>query len=789
MQALLIRIANPFVIDGVDALKAKSTQWVSLTRLAVEIRNRNQEHLERSILELNNFFEEDLKDIVQELSCPILQEHKDYKVVRQFVYKIAGKVDHIHDSRIASIREIGSHYLDKIMPYAGNDNKEDWLIKFNECLEEIKEKYAVLKPYLEFISAEEAKSLDTLAVHELGCVKLYQFWNLAKSENSEIEPISVHAILWESATAYPGETKQFEGVDYSCFLGLEKRIELFFGQIANSEKTKISGAELKGDAYSDLVREYVHQNIMLLGNGLPSTLPKEELKLLTLNMTVSNFMKLKSREYLLACKKSGTTVLEDNIWDYTEAALKEVLGSLSNDRHWLSKAIFGESSVDVYEKIREALKYVIEEDLDESELLELKLKDESQRSYTVTLLQLEEQIKNSVLSIEDSYIKLVSAWAGGLKSQPHLMLTSEQEIDWIVNHGEIFSICDKNGSPFLHQLLNANSLTLVDYIIRARDFKVEYLDYIDTRGRTVLHLAMKKLYGVALLQYCICSSLLENSYFMRRDGAGLTVLHYAVMEDRLDSWDLLIDSEQYMSNALFKALDSHGRTILHYAMCYSDKENRNLILTEILKNKHFRSEMLLMQDSEGRTPLHIAFASSNYNGVSILLDQIALPISLFRLQDNEGNTILHKAIGGSAFSIASDLLIYDIPREVFTISNNSNFLVLDLALYFEEEDSDELAREILKHPNIDAAGCNTFEFYIFVIGNFWLWTFLTQLVCLVIHYLTIFFRWVRSLFIFANYQVSPIKSEALKTTLPGCALEQEEGEPLPNSRYKRQALI
>uniref|UniRef100_A0A1X7SH74 Uncharacterized protein n=1 Tax=Amphimedon queenslandica TaxID=400682 RepID=A0A1X7SH74_AMPQE len=124
-------------------------------------------------------------------------------------------------------------------------------------------------------------------------------------------------------------------------------------------------------------------------------------------------------------------------------------------------------------------------------------------------------------------------------------------------------VTDKDGVPFLHYVASEGLLDVLKCMVMNINGHIMDEQYCDTKGQTVLHLAVKHIDVVKyLINECNCD-------IMVTDKDGVPFLHYVASEGLLDVLKCMVMNinghimdEQYC--------DTNGRTVLHCAVKHID---------------------------------------------------------------------------------------------------------------------------------------------------------------------------------------------------------------------------
>jgi ankyrin repeat protein len=205
-----------------------------------------------------------------------------------------------------------------------------------------------------------------------------------------------------------------------------------------------------------------------------------------------------------------------------------------------------------------------------------------------------------------------------LKNFKQIIKIIEKDIDFDLN------IYDDQQNYLLHYVLLYEQYELLKLILK-RDIR---LDILDTDGRTILYIPIK------MNKIQIFQQLLEfNSKFIGisivdiKDNFGLTALHYCVILNNYDCFELLVKN-----NADPLIRDNNGNNVFHLCLQYNQNKMIMYLLDKI--NLNFLS-------TNNETILQLAITYQNNKLVDTLLDK---NINLNNQDKEYGLTALHQSV-------------------------------------------------------------------------------------------------------------------------------------------------
>ena len=151
---------------------------------------------------------------------------------------------------------------------------------------------------------------------------------------------------------------------------------------------------------------------------------------------------------------------------------------------------------------------------------------------------------------------------------------------------------DNDGVPFLHYVAREGLLDVLKCIVMNINGHIMDEQYRDTKGRTVLHCAVKHIDVVKyLIKECNCD-------IMTPDNDGVPFLHYVAREGLLDVLECMVmNINGHIMDEQYR--DTNGRIVLHYAVKHID-------VVKYLINECNCDTCIMVTDKYGWTPLHYA---------------------------------------------------------------------------------------------------------------------------------------------------------------------------------------
>ena len=185
----------------------------------------------------------------------------------------------------------------------------------------------------------------------------------------------------------------------------------------------------------------------------------------------------------------------------------------------------------------------------------------------------------------------------------------------------MMSAYEYSSDPVLHFVANDGLLDVLKCMVMNINGHIMDEQYHDTKGRTVLHLAVEHIYIVKyLINECNCD-------IMVTDKDGQTPLHLAVGR---------INVVKYLINECNCDIMTTGVFFLHYV---ASKGLLDILKCMVMKiNGHIMDEQY--RDVEGRTVLHLAV--EHIDVVKYLINECNCDIMV---TDKDGQTPLHLAVG------------------------------------------------------------------------------------------------------------------------------------------------
>ena len=205
--------------------------------------------------------------------------------------------------------------------------------------------------------------------------------------------------------------------------------------------------------------------------------------------------------------------------------------------------------------------------------------------------------------------------------------------------------------PVLHYVASEGLLDVLKCMVMNINGHIMDKQYCDTKGRTVLHCAVKHIDVVKyLINECNCD-------IMTPDKDGIPFLHYVAREGLLDVLKCMVMNinGHYIMDEQYR--DTNGQTVLHYAATCSKKSSGIMKyftytyrydLHRAVKHidvvKYLINECncdIMTPDKEGNTILHVAASEGLLDVMKYLIDTHHYNLMT---TNNKGQTVLHCAV-------------------------------------------------------------------------------------------------------------------------------------------------
>lgn len=158
-----------------------------------------------------------------------------------------------------------------------------------------------------------------------------------------------------------------------------------------------------------------------------------------------------------------------------------------------------------------------------------------------------------------------------------------------------------------------------------------------------------------------------------RDDSGNYILTYAVLFNKIDIVELLVDR-----GAKLDITDNDNRSVLYIAIKYGYSDMLRLLLD--LNKTSIGISIVDIQDVNGNTPLHYAIGSKNIDMCRMLIEHGESNVNV---KDNNGNTSLHLAVYSRDIDLCK--LIIDNNGKIDS-KNNTGESALHMACNIEKDD-------------------------------------------------------------------------------------------------------
>ncbi len=185
---------------------------------------------------------------------------------------------------------------------------------------------------------------------------------------------------------------------------------------------------------------------------------------------------------------------------------------------------------------------------------------------------------------------------------------------------------DHEGHSALHTAIVNNNLEVVEHYLSLKDLGGLDLRKTDSRGLTVLHLAVKTSDNK------VVTLLMQRTEFLLNVKAeldGQTPLQLAVQLNKADVFQTLLDHPE----VAVSSRNANGNTVLHSAF----SGNNAHILKMLLKRKDIQVNE---RNNFGMAPIHFAIKFGSLDQLKLLLEDSRLDVNA---QDDRGRTALHHA--------------------------------------------------------------------------------------------------------------------------------------------------
>ena len=180
---------------------------------------------------------------------------------------------------------------------------------------------------------------------------------------------------------------------------------------------------------------------------------------------------------------------------------------------------------------------------------------------------------------------------------------------------------DKGGVPVLHYVASKGLLDVLKYMVMNINGHIMDKQYRDTKGRTVLHCAVRHIDVVKyLINECNCD-------IMATDKGGVPVLHYVASKGLLDVLKCMImNINGHIMDEQYR--DTNGRTVLHYAV----------------KHINIVKYLIMITDKDGVPILHYVASEGLLDVLKCMVMNINGHIMNGQYCDTNGRTVLHRAV-------------------------------------------------------------------------------------------------------------------------------------------------
>ena len=177
---------------------------------------------------------------------------------------------------------------------------------------------------------------------------------------------------------------------------------------------------------------------------------------------------------------------------------------------------------------------------------------------------------------------------------------------------------DKDGVPVLHYVAREGLLDVLKCMVMNINGHIMDKQFRDTKGRTVLHCAVKHIDVVKyLINECNCDIMTRNNY-------GNTILHVAASEGLLDVLKCMVmNINGHIMDEQYR--DTNGRTVLHCAVKHID------VVKYLINECHCD---IMTPDKDGNTILHYVASKRLLDVMKYLINTHHYPMTT----NNSGQT-------------------------------------------------------------------------------------------------------------------------------------------------------
>jgi len=196
-------------------------------------------------------------------------------------------------------------------------------------------------------------------------------------------------------------------------------------------------------------------------------------------------------------------------------------------------------------------------------------------------------------------------------------------IDELLKYGSNIMISDKNGFNALHMAIYSRNCDIVNLILKYSQIPI-IINSKTNSGETPLHFAVN-LQEIKIVKLLLKNGADINSHDYEHE---YNILHYAI---NLSSRELVKICLEY--NIDINHQDIYGNTALHYVILENNLEIFNMLISNNYKIN------VNLWNLEGKLPLHMLFKNSS-NMKKDIIDYLVEHSNL-NIQDNEYNSCLH----------------------------------------------------------------------------------------------------------------------------------------------------